>query len=570
MKNLKWLLPLFFILSVLVVLKGKIKRVHTQNLYITGGLLPNVDNPVLGKYDPNSVSSEILLNENWHHSKFRIIESGGPSIDMKDLMSLSDDKNILLTVEVWGGTLLPRYFGEPIEKILSGTYDEDFISLAKKISNIEKQVYVRFNPEMEVSIRYYPWQISNNTFIRAYRHFAAIVRQHAPEVKLVWGPAGYPGAMEYFPGEQVVDYMSITINGNSELLAPWYPLEDSIPKLVYRKIQRLRYVKKPLFVLGSENFRENSSNKDFVKKGIIAIENNKEVIYDKRHFQAKESELKLTHQKLELGLYDPNLLLVNKNSVTTEHIFIDFKGIESRSLEKNLREIENRGHNAIVTIEPWLGREMENDVNVLNNISSGKYDRLIEKAFQTLKKSKTKIYLRFAHEMEIPINRYTWQSKDPVEYIKAYRYFMNYPKEKFPKNISRVWGPAGDRGSMEWWPGEDVVDYISIAIYGLPDKNIVDPYKQETFTQIYNRKVFRMRFLNKPIYITEFGVKGPEEFQTIWMKDAARCINEQEELVGVNYFNMTDVPKAWGDIKPPDWSISEHTFEAFVDSLDKL
>jgi beta-mannanase len=170
--------------------------------------------------------------------------------------------------------------------------------------------------------------------------------------------------------------------------------------------------------------------------------------------------------------------------------------------------------------------------------------------------------------MEIPITRYPWQSQNPVDYIKSFRYFMNF-QNPFPSNIKKVWGPAGDRGSIEWWPGNDVVDYISIAIYGLPDKNISDPKKQETFETIFKRKYWRMRFINKPIFITEFGVKGPEDFQTKWLEDAAKVIRMHKQIIGVNYFNMSDTPKAWGDIKPPDWSISKESFYRFIKVLEK-
>ena len=178
------------------------------------------------------------------------------------------------------------------------------------------------------------------------------------------------------------------------------------------------------------------------------------------------------------------------------------------------------------------------------------------------------MYLRYSHEMEIPITRYPWQSKDPITYIKSFRYFMNF-KTPLPSNIKRIWGPAGDRGSLEWWPGNDVVDYISIAIYGLPDKNITDPKKQESFKTIFNRKTWRLRFVDKPIFITEFGVKGPEELQTKWLEDAAKVIVANPQVMGINYFNMTDTPKAWGEIKPPDWSITKKSFQNFIEALEE-
>ncbi len=121
---------------------------------------------------------------------------------------------------------------------------------------------------------------------------------------------------------------------------------------------------------------------------------------------------------------------------------------------------------------------------------------------------------------------------------------------------------------MEWWPGNDVVDYVSIAIYGLPDKNITDPEKQESFSRIFGRKSSRFRFINKPFFITEFGVKGDEEFQNLWLGEAAVILNRQKNVVGINYFNHGDSPGAWGEIQPPDWSILANTFRKFLEALN--
>jgi beta-mannanase len=219
-----------------------------------------------------------------------------------------------------------------------------------------------------------------------------------------------------------------------------------------------------------------------------------------------------------------------------------------------------------VTFEPFRNPNGETDLQVLQNVTEGKYDREISHLFSILNTTIRKVYLRYAHEMEIPITRYPWQSQNPVTYIKSFRYFMNFQDSLSP-NINRVWGPAGDRGSIEWWPGNDVVDFMSIAIYGLPDKNITDPEKQESFTTIFNRKYWRLRFIDKPIFITEFGVKGPEDFQNKWLEEAAKTINKNPQIIGINYFNMSDTPGAWGDIKAPDWSITPKTLHRFLDVL---
>ncbi len=219
----------------------------------------------------------------------------------------------------------------------------------------------------------------------------------------------------------------------------------------------------------------------------------------------------------------------------------------------------------IITIEPWRGKRWPTSRTVLDDMIKGMYDPIIKTTYRIIAKAQHTVFLRFAHEMEIPIMRYPWQSQDPVTYIKAYRYFMKFGAGI--KNIRRVWGPAGDRGSLEWWPGDDVVDYISIAIYGLPDKNITDPLQQESFSTIFKRKSYRMRLVNKPLFITEFGVKGPDSFQNNWLKEAANTVSESPDITGVCYFNLADNPKAWGKIPAPNWGISKTTFENFAEAL---
>lgn len=260
--------------------------------------------------------------------------------------------------------------------------------------------------------------------------------------------------------------------------------------------------------------------------------------------------------------------MVEERSVSVEHLFVYFSDIETGKLMKDMNGVISRGNDLIVTLEPGESEGKIEDPEVLKNILKGKYDQVIGEFYSILSTTDQTIYLRFAHEMEIPITRYAWQSKEPIDYIKAYRYFMRFPETNLG-NVKKVWGPAGDRGSLEWWPGNDVVDYMSIAIYGLTDKNITDPNQQESFAQAFNRKKWRLRFVDKPIFITEFGVKGEEAYQTNWLEGAAQTLNKNYQVIGVNYFNKTDVPKAWGDIKPPDWSITKNSFHQFLETLER-
>ena len=76
-----------------------------------------------------------------------------------------------------------------------------------------------------------------------------------------------------------------------------------------------------------------------------------------------------------------------------------------------------------------------------------------------------------------------------------------------------------------------------------------------------------MRLASKAIFITEFGVKGPEDFQSEWLGKAAAVLAAHKEVAGVCYFNLADNPEVWGDIPAPDWGISPATYNHFVEAL---
>ena len=76
-----------------------------------------------------------------------------------------------------------------------------------------------------------------------------------------------------------------------------------------------------------------------------------------------------------------------------------------------------------------------------------------------------------------------------------------------------------------------------------------------------------MRLAHKRLFITEFGVKGPQAYKQKWLADAADVIKANPVVTGINYFNFKDVPKAWGNIEAPDWSITKETYEKFMSAL---
>ena len=512
-----------------------------------------VQEPVVAVFYPDTSGGDFVFDQVPHFRlKWGRSPLAMPDTDWLDTISL--DKPVLLTLEFWETHVWHRNGPSAVQDIIQGKVDDRIIKFCKTVLAEHPNVMLRPDPEMEVPSGRYPWENRPHEYIRAFLHIDSLLDIHAPSAKLVWGPAGYPGAEEFWPGNESVDFTSITLGSASERKVNAYPPYKSLTEELKRKLHRLRYFDVPVIVIS----REKNKPADVFD----AVLNERRAHTDVYNLSAAKSD-SYSGGLDRIGVYDPDSLLVGDGAVNTEHLFADFENIASGIFSKRLKQAESRGHDVIVTMEPMFPSHEERDRDVLNKVLEGSYDVDFSSFFQLLAAFNGQVYLRFAHEMEIPIERYPWQSQDPLLYIRTYQYFMDFAAREVP-GVKRIWGPAGDRGSLEWYPGDAFVDYISIAIYGLPDKNISDPEKQESFETIYNRKIRRMRLEDKPVFITEFGVKGPEDYQRHWMLNAAGVINEHPEIYGICYFNMIDNPDVWGEgMDAPDWSLTQETWDRF-------
>lgn len=471
------------------------------------------------------------------------------------LKGLAPDRDLLLTVAAGQQGAL--------DMVADGEFDDALHSLCRIIPE-KKRIYLRWDPDMEVPVQRYSWQYQSPVdYIEAFRHVAEICRTAKPGLQIMWSPAGYPGTEEYWPGDDVADAIGISVNGQSELSATAFPADPDQQTALRRKLIRTRFMNKPVWVFASGSDSVNNMLQTDLKAAVKSIKEDSGFLFQKLIINQPMGRPAISLPLL--GAYDPRQALTGSKAMQVEHLFVDLGNIQTGGFARDFEAVVRRGHQVIMTVEPWRDGKVRRDSSVLRNTVLGVYDKEFKSLFTTISKTALPVYVRFAHEMEIPIHRYSWQSQDPVLYIKAFRHFMELGNGI--SNVKKVWGPAGDRGSMEWYPGGDVVDFISIAIYGLPDKNITDPTKQESFETIFNRKVWRMRFASKPIFITEFGVKGPEDYQAKWLEKAAAVLSGHKEVVGVCYFNLADNPEVWGDIPAPDWGISQSTFDRFVGAL---
>ena len=243
-------------------IKNYIKKISVAESENT--ILKNSSEPVLATFSFFSEENSRVTDTTLHYT-VKLHNTQKWDQTKEEIAQIPDDMSILLTVETWGNNNFFTYISNPLEEILSGKFDGRFKELCKEINEKRQNVFVRFNPEMEVPVTRFPWQYRGwSEYMDAFRHFAGIIKIYAPHAKVVWGPAGYPGTMEFYPGDDVVDAVSVTLKSESEMPLEAYPKNYTVEYDLFRRLHRLRFTNKPVFILGSPNNANDSVNQRLI------------------------------------------------------------------------------------------------------------------------------------------------------------------------------------------------------------------------------------------------------------------------------------------------------------------
>ena len=114
-----------------------------------------------------------------------------------------------------------------LSKLNKGYYDNEIINYLKLLSKgdrIHTELFVRFAHEMEMRPAYgdhgwYIWQTYDyKAYIAAWKRVVTLGKKYAPNVKWVWSPnrADSTNTIKYYPGDEYVDYVSLSLNDSRE------------------------------------------------------------------------------------------------------------------------------------------------------------------------------------------------------------------------------------------------------------------------------------------------------------------------------------------------------------------
>lgn len=138
------------------------------------------------------------------------------SLTEADHYAFERNRALLITIEPWTWTIDERNTPEFLRKgILSGYYDGNMRSVCRIIGAMQSPVSVRWAHEMERVDGQFIWAgWRPEDYIAAYHRMIDICRTEAPKINVVWSPAGDDGMDVYYPGDDYVDLVGISIFGN--------------------------------------------------------------------------------------------------------------------------------------------------------------------------------------------------------------------------------------------------------------------------------------------------------------------------------------------------------------------
>jgi beta-mannanase len=247
------------------------------------------DSVTFGAYDPHS---DFRDDPN---SKIEHLFLPWEDVDLSSL-AVADDyaqkrgRKLFITVEPWSWSVDWRSMpDELLNGILAGRYDGNMAAVCSAAATLKSDVTIRWAQEMDEPDSRFTWAHWEPTeYAAAYRRMVTVCRDHNKSAKYMWSPKGVPGLAAFYPGDDVVDIVGLSVFGLQQYDKDHFGTERTFAQSLaagYRQVERF---KKPIVVaeLGYEgdtayvrNWAENAAKKypEFPQLTAVVYFNDKEV-----------------------------------------------------------------------------------------------------------------------------------------------------------------------------------------------------------------------------------------------------------------------------------------------------
>ncbi|GLS39404.1 glycosyl hydrolase family 5 [Mesorhizobium tianshanense] len=212
------------------------------------------------------------------------------TLSIADEYALQRGRSLLISVEPWSWSVDWRITSdELLSGILAGRYDAYMASVCAAAANLKSPVIIRWAQEMDETDNQFTWaHWKPEGYVAAYRRVVTECRKHLKTAKYMWSPKGNSGLADFYPGDEFVDIVGLSVFGLqqydrdnfgkertfAEALAPGYRLAEGFGKPIM--VAELGYEGDQAYV---RNWAENAAkpNPDFPQLTGVVYFNDRDV-----------------------------------------------------------------------------------------------------------------------------------------------------------------------------------------------------------------------------------------------------------------------------------------------------
>lgn len=206
------------------------------------------------------------------------------SLGLADDYAVDRGRAVLVTIEPWTWTRSERNRPEVLQRgIAEGFYDINIRTICEELAKFVSPVTVRWGHEMDDGSGQFIWAgWDPEVYIQAYRHVIEVCREVATDVQYIWSPLGYENMNAYYPGDDYVDVVGLSVFGYEPWERAILGRPRSFREILAPRYQRALAFDKPIVVAevgysGSAEYVADWENS--IRQDLAEFEELRAVIY---------------------------------------------------------------------------------------------------------------------------------------------------------------------------------------------------------------------------------------------------------------------------------------------------
>jgi len=172
------------------------------------------------------------------------------SLPLADAYALQRGRSLLITIEPWTWSTDWRTTPNELRNgILSGKYDANMQAICSLAGAMKSDVTIRWAQEMEDKTGRFTWaNWAPKDYIAAYKREVDVCRKAAPAAKYMWSPKGLDGLEKYYPGDDYVDVIGLSVFGLQKWDNDKFNRDRTFEELLKPGYERVAGFNKPIVV----------------------------------------------------------------------------------------------------------------------------------------------------------------------------------------------------------------------------------------------------------------------------------------------------------------------------------